>query len=67
MEEVQLGILRHDPSLKHDATRACNGQSIAIPRGLGGVGGQGAVGTVGIKEVGEVVQPDHASFCSTTR
>jgi hypothetical protein len=54
--KVSVRIFWRDPSLKHNATRACNGQSIAIPGGWRGVGGQSAVGTVVVDEFLQIIK-----------
>ena len=53
LEQVQLSIQGRDPAFKHHPTFACDGEPVAIPRGLRGVGGQGAVGAVVVDEVFE--------------
>ena len=61
-QQVQFGIQRRHPTLKHYPTRARYRGAIAIPRRCGGVGGQGDVGAVVDDEFLEVGQQDHFPF-----
>ena len=67
VQQVQFGVQRRNPPLKHHPTRARHGEQVAVPRRLRGVGGHGTVGAVGVDEVDEVGQQSYVAMTSGPR
>jgi len=60
VEQIQLGILRRDPSLKHHPTWARYREQVAIPRGLRRVRGQRTMGAMPLDECLEINEQGHS-------
>jgi hypothetical protein len=68
-KKVSVRLIRRDPPLKQDATRAGHSKQIAIPCGFRGRSGKGTVGVMladEVVEVGEKAQCVHETVSSVS-